>query len=57
VQRSTIYITDEQREWLVNNSISPAASNWGHEGKTQSEHFREALEIYIRGLEGEKLNN
>jgi len=47
MERTTAYITEDQKLWLINNSITPMASKWGHEGKTQSEHLRAALERYI----------
>jgi len=55
MEKTTVNITLEQKKWLINNSITPMASRWEHEGRTQSEHFRAALDIYIKELEQKEI--
>lgn len=48
MERTNVYLTDDQREWLIKNSITSIAKRWGHEGKTQSDHIRAAIDLYIK---------
>lgn len=46
------YFTKVQREWLDKNSVDKGKKQRGlAEGKTQSEHIRDALDLYINTYE------
>jgi hypothetical protein len=47
VERTQVYLTKEQRDWLIDNSITVGAKSSGRDGKTQAEHIRDALQEYI----------
>lgn len=47
MERLHTFITKNQKQFLVDNSITTMAKNWGYKGKTQSDHVRDALNLYI----------